>query len=85
MKHKLAIEPALTPIKEYLSEKGYQVDSMSTYGDSSNIHGKYDAYIVTGMNSNLMGISDTSTKAVVINAQGLTPEQVYHELQMRLE
>ncbi|MDP4093347.1 MAG: YkuS family protein [Bacillota bacterium] len=88
MKHTVAIEPALTPIKDYLTNKGYNVESISLSNGANTSAGKsgnFDAYIVTGMNTNLMGIHDTSTKAVVIDADGLTPEQVYKELQTRLD
>jgi hypothetical protein len=41
---------------------------------------KYDAVVVSGMNTNLLGMSDTNTKAAVINADGKTPEQVAGEI-----
>lgn len=84
MNQRVAVEPNLTPVKELLSSKGYQVDSMSESGSTSMAAGNYDAYIVTGMNSNFMGMSNTSSKALVIDATGLTAEQVYQELQSRL-
>jgi len=85
MKHRLAIEPNLTPIKDFLKDKGYQIESMTGEKGNTNNKGRFDAYIVTGLSTDLLGIHDTETRAVVINAKGLTPEQVYHELQMRLE
>lgn len=86
MKHNIAIETTLTPIKDYLTDKGYHVETMSFDKNAAPTKaGNFDAIIVTGINDNLMGISDTTTRAVVIEAKGLTPEQVYHELQMRLE
>lgn len=85
MKQKIAIEPNLTPIKDFLSSKGYSVDSIN-YGEGSVKFNKgYDAFIVTGMDTNFMGINDTDSKAVVINAKGLTAEQVYHELQTKFK
>lgn len=81
---KIAIEPDLTPISKYLGERGYQVENISLSKEFSNKHSNYDAYVVTGLNSNFLGISDTISKAVVIDASGLSPEQVYHELQLRL-
>ncbi len=84
MNQRVAVEPNLTPVKELLSSKGYQVDSMNVSGNTSMAAGNYDAYIVTGMNSNFMGMGNTSSKALVIDATGLTAEQVYQELQSRL-
>lgn len=77
MKGKIAIEPALGNVKSYLTENGYDVESMTNLtGQSSNDFGDYDAIVVTGLSKNLLGIQDTETKAVVINADGLTPQEV---------
>ena len=77
---KIAIEPNLTPVKDYLTEKGHSVESVSFSKQSSeNLQG-YDAIVVTGLNSNFLGVHDAETKAVVINADGLTPEEVAGEL-----
>lgn len=84
MNQRIAVEPGLTPVKELLSTKGYQVDSINVGADASTAAGNYDAYIVTGMNSNFLGMGNTTSKAVVINASGLTPEQIVTELQSRL-
>lgn len=78
MKGKIAIEPALSNVQSYLSEIGYNVESMNVNG-SVNLHG-YDAIVVTGLNKDLAGIHDTGTKAAVINADGLTPQEVASEL-----
>lgn len=83
--HNIAIEPNLTPIKDYLSSKGLNVESVDFDKKAAGSGGKYDAYVVSGMKTNIMGMQDISTKAVVINAAGLTAEQVYHEIQLRLD
>lgn len=85
MKQKIAVEPTLTPVKDFLSSKGYNVESINFGEALTTKSNQYDAFIVTGMDKNFMGIHDTNTKAVVIDAKGLTPEQVYHELQIRFE
>ncbi len=82
MNQKIAIEPNLTPIKDYLTKKGYTVENMD-YGQGATKN-NYDAIIVAGVETNIMGIQDTSSKAIVINADGMTEEQVYQELQSRL-
>lgn len=74
MKGRIAIEPALSNVKNYLTEKGYTVESM-TEGEKQNLQ-QYDAIVVTGLSKNLLGIEDTDTRAVVINADGLTPQEV---------
>jgi hypothetical protein len=84
MKQIIAVEPDLTPVKNFLVSKGYQVESVN-FGDmTKNKTQKFDAFVVTGMDNNFLGISDTNSKAVVLDAAGLSPEQIYHELQLRL-
>jgi hypothetical protein len=78
MKGKIAIEPTLSNVKSYLSEIGYTVESMNVNG-TDNLTG-YDAIVVTGLSKNLAGINDTNTKAAVINADGLTPQEVASQL-----
>ena len=37
------------------------------------------------MNKDFLGMHNTNIKAVVIDAGGLTPEQVYNELKLRFD
>lgn len=76
MKGKIAIEPALGNVKRYLAREGYDVEDMQPGKQPAQNLNAYDAIVVTGMNTNLLGIQDTETKAVVINADGLTPPEV---------
>jgi hypothetical protein len=80
----IGIEENLTPVKEYLADKGYSVESVDISKEFTNKMEKYDALVVRGMNNNFLGINDTNTKAVVIDAKGMTAEQVYNELESRL-
>jgi galactitol-specific phosphotransferase system IIB component len=85
MREKIAIEKNLTPIKKFLTHKGYSVESIDFNTEYTNRMEKYDAIVVTGMNDDFMGIRDINTRAVVIDASGMTPEQIYHELKLRFE
>lgn len=85
MKQRIAIEPNLTPVGDFLKDKGYRVESINFNQETANRGDTFDAYVVTGQTTNFLGMNDTNTKAVVVSAAGLTPEQVYHELQLRLE
>ncbi len=80
MRKKIAIEPTLSDVKAYLSEEGYDVVSMSPGQHTLGSMDSYDAIVVSGVNTNVFGMSDTETKAVVINADGLTPPQVARRL-----
>ncbi|CVK19804.1 MULTISPECIES: YkuS family protein [Sporomusa] len=69
MTRKVAVEDNLSAIKQVLTQRGFTVVSPES---KENVM----ACIVTGMDSNLMDIQHTVTKAPVINADGMTPEQV---------
>ncbi len=79
---KVAIENSLQNVKAYLQEKGYTVDSLEN--NKQNIN-SFDAIIVSGQDSNVLGMEDTFTKGSIISAQGLTPENIYNELENKLK
>lgn len=79
---RVAVEDSLKNVKNYLQEKGYTVESLN--GNRDNI-GSYDAIVVSGQDSNLLGMHDTSTKALVINTKGLTVEDVHRQLESRVK
>ena len=70
---RIGVEPSLTNVQGALREKGYEVVELSAEGQSGS---GCDFYVVTGLNSNVMGIQDTTVKAPVIEADGLTAEEV---------
>lgn len=81
MHKKVAIEKNLENVKEYFENRGYQVDTISdsqidTIGEISN----YDAIIVSGGNKDFLGIHDTNTKTPIIDATGITPDEIYNSL-----
>ena len=82
---KIAIEENLLPFKDYLADKGYRVESINFSKGYTNNTDRFDAYVITGMSANFLGVNDTNTKAVVIEAKGKTPEQVYDELKSRFD
>lgn len=80
----IAIQKDLTPIKNYLSEKGYNVQEFE--GNTENAVNQFrdaDAIVVTGMNQNVLGIENTSTKASIIDANGMRPEEVEKIIQAK--
>lgn len=74
---KIGVEIGLSMIADYLSSQGYQVQMLSE-GMENNVSKiqNLDAIVVSDINSDMMGYSDTSTKVPVINASGITPEEV---------
>lgn len=82
---KIAVEPKLTPVSDLLKQKGFNVENINFGEYTMKNTDNYDAFVVTGLDKNFLGINDPQTKAVVIDATGMTAEQVYHELQLRLD
>lgn len=78
-KYKIAVEDGLSHIEDALRDEGYQVVDPEVSG--SNV----DAYVITGMDENLMGMTDTMTTGVVIDASGLDANEVLFELERRLQ
>jgi 5,10-methylene-tetrahydrofolate dehydrogenase/methenyl tetrahydrofolate cyclohydrolase len=74
---KVAVQKGLNPIKDYLSEEGYTVKEFDNRKkNAGNFLNRYDAVVVTGENQNIMGTQDTISKAPIINATGMTVEEV---------
>jgi galactitol-specific phosphotransferase system IIB component len=80
---KIAIEPGLTPVQDYLKNQGYEVESVNLGRSNSVNLNSYDAFIITGQSSNFMGDEKTQTSAAVINATGMTPEDVLKALRQQ--
>jgi galactitol-specific phosphotransferase system IIB component len=83
---KIGIEKSLTNVKEYLEQNNVEAVVMSEEKkDSKRALKKYDAIVVSGLDSNFLGMQDTMTKTPVISADGKTVEEVYNEIKNRLE
>ena len=78
MRQRIAVEDGLRPVKERLRAGGFDVVSLS-----GGVPDGVCAIVVNGLDDNLMGRQDIVTRIAVINADGLTPEQVVDEVQRR--
>ncbi len=78
---KIGVEESLTNVQEALRNKGYDVIPLHNESDVQNI----DCCVVTGMNSNLMGIQTTSMEGPVIEASGLSADEVCQAVEDRLQ
>ncbi|PRX29458.1 uncharacterized protein UPF0180 [Orenia metallireducens] len=79
MKGKIAVEGSLSNIRESLMKDGFEVADLN-----NNTMKNVDAIIVTGADNNMMNMSDIQSKAQIINAKGLSAEEVKNELKNRL-
>jgi hypothetical protein len=74
---RVAVEAGLSPIREYLSSQGYQVEEFSANTNAENLN----AIIISGQDDNMMGMQDIQQSCPVINAEGMTPEEVARRLE----
>jgi len=74
---KIAIQIGLNSIKEYLCQEGYTVKEFDNRKkNAGNFLNKYDAVVVTGGNQNIMGVEETISSTPIIDATGMTGEEV---------
>ncbi|MCM3767855.1 YkuS family protein [Neobacillus niacini] len=78
---KVGVEQSLTNVQQALREKGYDVVELKQQSDVQNV----DCCVITGLDSNVMGIHDTVTKAPVIEANGMSADEVCREVESRLQ
>ncbi|HHY78399.1 MAG TPA: YkuS family protein [Clostridiales bacterium] len=80
-KLKVGIESNLSNVKKYLEENNINVKEFdSKKMGSSWTMNRYDAVVVSGSDINIMGIQDAVGKAKIIDASGMTPEEIYNEI-----
>lgn len=74
----VAIEGQLSPFSRVLKDAGYHVIPL----DDQALH-RAQAIVVQGTDNNFLGMDDPLTKAPVINADGMTPDQVLSQVDRR--
>lgn len=81
MKKRVAVEQTLKNVGTFLQEKGYEIASLDPLSESKAELHNVSAVIISGQDENMMGMQDMVTQSVVIDARGMTEEQVYERLQ----
>ncbi|WP_053366792.1 YkuS family protein [Bacillus sp. FJAT-27245] len=77
---KIGVEQSLSNVQQALRERGYDVVELKQESDAADCA----CCVVTGLDSNIMGIQDTVTKAPVIEANGLSAEEVCSLIENRI-
>ncbi|MGJ7921548.1 YkuS family protein [Neobacillus sp. LXY-4] len=78
---KIGVEQSLTNVQQVLREKGYDVVELKQEQDAKGC----DCCVITGLDSNVMGISTTVTSASVIEANGLSADEVCRQVEARIQ
>lgn len=78
---KVGIEKPLSNVKRYLESRDCTVELLEENNkESRRALNKFDAIVVSGSDSNFMGMEDVMTTTKVINAEGKTEDEVYNEV-----
>ncbi|MFT5875321.1 MAG: galactitol-specific phosphotransferase system IIB component [Clostridium sp.] len=81
---KIAVQKGLKEVADYLSEEGYTVKEFENRKkNAGNFLNRYDAVIVTGENQNIMGVEDTISKTSIIDATGMTGEEIKNQIERK--
>ncbi|WP_078547428.1 YkuS family protein [Litchfieldia alkalitelluris] len=77
---KIGVEGSLTDVQQALQEKGYEVVQLRQENDAQGC----DCCVITGLDSNVMGMADSVIKGPVIEANGLTAEEICQQVENRV-
>ena len=72
---KIAVENGLDNVKQALQNSGHEVVSLN----ESNMK-NCECCVISGLDQNMMGMSELETEGRVINARGMTAEEVVNEV-----
>lgn len=73
----IGVEQSLSNVEDALKAKGYEVIQLRHEADAK----KCDACVITGQDKDLMGISDPTIKGPVIEANGLSADEVIQRVE----
>ncbi|MDM5154017.1 YkuS family protein [Bacillus sp. DX1.1] len=77
---KIGVENSLTDVQQALQQKGYEIISLQSENDAQGC----DCCVVTGLDSNVMGIQNAELKGSVIEASGLTTDEICQRVESSL-
>ncbi|WP_123053201.1 YkuS family protein [Clostridium sp. JN-1] len=81
---KIGVEKGLSRIADYLNTEGYSVEILGENLESDALRCKdLDVIVAADYNKDMMGFSDTSTKVPIVNASGLTGEEIKNMIQQK--
>lgn len=78
---KIGVEQSLTDVEQALKEKGYEVITLENEEDARHC----DCCVITGQDENVMGIQNVVTQGSVIEARGISANDVCREVEHRIQ
>ena len=77
---RIGVEGSLQNVVQALREKGHDVVELKQESDAQGC----DCCVLTGLDSNVMGISNAVTQGSVIEANGLSADEVCQQVESKL-
>ncbi|GAE94342.1 hypothetical protein JCM21714_3490 [Gracilibacillus boraciitolerans JCM 21714] len=78
---RIGVEESLTDVQQMLQEAGHEVITLRQEQDASNC----DCCVISGQDKDMMGMQNTAIQGSVINAHGLSANDINQEIQQRLQ
>ncbi len=78
---RIGVEESLTDVQQMLQEAGHEVITLRQEQDSNSC----DCCVISGQDKNMMGMENTEFQGSVINAHGLSANDINQEIQQRLQ
>ncbi|RYM05634.1 YkuS family protein [Sporolactobacillus sp. THM7-7] len=78
---KIGVEQSLTNVVQALKNRGYDVVLLKQESDAQGC----DCCVVTGLDTDMMGMDDTTIQGPVIEAGGLSAEDVCEAVESRIK
>jgi hypothetical protein len=76
---RVGVEQSLTNVSAALREKGYEVVDLRQEADAQGC----DCCVVSGVDSNVMGMQDAAIQGSVIEASGLSADEVCRQVEQK--
>jgi hypothetical protein len=77
---KIGVEQSLTNVQDVLRAKGYDIVELKQESDAQGL----DCCVITGLDKNVMGMENTSIKGSVIDAHGLTADEICQQVDEKM-
>ncbi|WP_096435612.1 YkuS family protein [Alteribacter populi] len=78
---RVGVEQSLSDIQEALQQRGYDIVQLKQEQDASGC----DCCVISGQDQNMMGMQDAQTQGSVINAHGMSADEVCQQVDQRIQ
>ncbi|WP_227935646.1 YkuS family protein [Alkalihalobacillus deserti] len=77
---RIGVEQSLSDVQQELQSKGYEVVQLKQEQDAQGC----DCCVITGQDQNVMGVQDAAIRGSVINAHGMTAEEICKQVEQKV-